>query len=170
MLFIPDHVRRRLLAGRDQEPAGMAVRDCLKAAGLRPTRQRLMLGHILFGEHQGHTTADQLHRETIRLGARMSLATVYNTLNQFAGAGLLSKVNLDGEHSYFDVNTGDHYHFHVPETGLLLDISLEELTFASLPAPPQGYRLSKIDVLIQLEPVAAEAMGTGSDHTKRPRP
>ncbi|MBA8876732.1 iron response transcriptional regulator IrrA [Phyllobacterium myrsinacearum] len=154
MLFIPDNVRRRLLTERDQHPGtAVTVRDRIKNAGLRPTKQRLALGHILFKEQQGHTTADQLHRETVRSGARMSLATVYNTLNQFADAGLLSRVNLDGEQSYFDINTSNHHHFHLQATGLLIDIPAEELTFGKLPSPPDGYRISKIDVLIGLEPV-----------------
>jgi Fur family iron response transcriptional regulator len=158
MLFIPDNVRRRLLTERDHRPGTVVtVKDRIKAAGLRPTKQRLALGQILFVDHQGHTTADQLHRETVRLGVRMSLATVYNTLNQFADAGLLSRVNLDGEQSYFDINTRDHHHFHVEATGLLIDIPADELTFGKMPSPPDGYRISRIDVLIGLEPVAEAA-------------
>ncbi|SDP05535.1 iron response transcriptional regulator IrrA [Phyllobacterium sp. OV277] len=156
MLFIPDKVRRRLLTERDRQSGFSAVvRDRIKAAGLRPTKQRIALGEILFRAHQGHTTAEQLHRQTIKSGVRLSLATVYNTLNQFADAGLLSKVNLDGEQSYFDINISDHHHFYIEAQDLLIDIPADQLTFGKLPSPPEGYRISKIDVLIGLEPVGA---------------
>ncbi|MBA8901359.1 iron response transcriptional regulator IrrA [Phyllobacterium sp. P30BS-XVII] len=157
MLFIPDKVRRRLLSERDRQSGFSAVvKDRIKAAGLRPTKQRIALGEILFRDHQGHTTAEQLHRQSIKSGVRLSLATVYNTLNQFADAGLLSKVNLDGEQSYFDINISDHHHFYIETQNLLIDIPADELTFGKLPSPPKGYRISKIDVLIGLEPVSAK--------------
>lgn len=155
MLSIPDQVRPRLIAERDKESnARISVKGRIKAAGLRPTKQRLALGSILFGDHQGHTTADQLHREATRSGVRLSLATVYNTLNQFADAGLLTRVNLDGEQSYFDINISDHHHFYIEADNLLIDIPADDLAFRNLPSPPDGYRISKIDVLIALQPIA----------------
>ena len=61
----------------------------LRRAGLRPTRQRVALGALLFrGDHR-HVTPEILHQEAIGIGALVSLATVYNTLHQFTDAGLL---------------------------------------------------------------------------------
>ncbi|QND52363.1 transcriptional repressor [Phyllobacterium sp. 628] len=154
MLFIPDQVRQRLLAERDGRFTSSAIRAKIKAAGLRPTKQRLALGQILFHHGEGHVTAEKLHRDATRAGHRISLATVYNTLNQFAEAGLLGKVNLDGDQSCFDINVSDHHHFYVEALDLLIDIPASELEFAKLPAPPAGYKISKINVLIQLQPVA----------------
>ena len=45
----------------------------------------------------------------------VSLATVYNTLHQFTGAGLLREVAVDGSKTYFDTNTSDHHHFFVED-------------------------------------------------------
>ena len=42
-----------------------------------------------------HVTADQLHAEAAAAGVRVSLATIYNTLNQFTSAGVLREVVVE---------------------------------------------------------------------------
>src|SRR5690606_21322228 len=78
----------------------------LRAAGLRPTRQRIALARLLFGEGDRHVTAEQLHAEALGADARVSLATVYNTLHQFVDAGLLRELTAESGRSWFDTNTG----------------------------------------------------------------
>ena len=55
----------------------------LRAAGLRPTRQRLALVRFLFEGGDRHVTAEQLHAEALASGVSISLATIYNSLHQF---------------------------------------------------------------------------------------
>ena len=83
----------------------------LRNAGLRPTRQRLALARLLFGGGNRHVTAEQLHAEARREEIPVSLATIYNTLNQFRKAGLLREVVVDSGRSWFDTNLEDHHHF-----------------------------------------------------------
>ena len=80
------------------------LRDRLRRAGLRPTRQRLSLGWLLFGRGDRHLTAEMLYDEAMRAKVPVSLATVYNTLHQFTEAGLLRQLALDGSKAYFDTN------------------------------------------------------------------
>ena len=87
------------------------VLDRLTAAGLRPTRQRLALARLLFDSGDRHVTAEQLHQQAVGNGVKVSLATVYNTLNQFTASGLLREVAVDSRRSYFDTNTELHHHF-----------------------------------------------------------
>ncbi|MEE8438910.1 MAG: Fur family transcriptional regulator, partial [Micropepsaceae bacterium] len=84
----------------------------LRAAGLRPTRQRLGLAALLFGAKDRHVSAEKLHEEASAAGIRVSLATVYNTLHQFTALGLLRELSVDGARTYFDTNMGDHHHFY----------------------------------------------------------
>jgi hypothetical protein len=71
-------------------PAKVAnLADLLKSAGLRPTRQRVALGGLLFTGQDRHVSAEALHEEAQIAGCDVSLATVYNTLHQFTQAGLL---------------------------------------------------------------------------------
>lgn len=125
------------------------IQEKLAAAGLRPTRQRIALGGLLFASGDRHVTAEELHAEAERAGVRVSLATVYNTLHQFTGAGLLREVAIEGSKTYFDTNTSDHYHFYIENNGELVDID-DELSIGKLPEVPAGKRVSRVDVLIRL--------------------
>jgi Fur family iron response transcriptional regulator len=122
----------------------------LKAAGLRPTRQRLELARLLFAEHDRHVTAESLAEEGTRAGVKVSLATVYNTLHQFHAAGLLRQVVVDASRTYFDTNTGDHQHFFVENEGLLIDIPGEEISVSRVPAAPLGMTVDRVDVVVRV--------------------
>jgi hypothetical protein len=78
---------------------------------MRPTRQRTVLGRFLFAGSR-HLTAEMLHKEVSSTGISVSLATVYNTLNQLTAVGLLRQVSVDGAKTYFDTNVAAHYHFY----------------------------------------------------------
>ena len=83
-------------------------------------------------------------------GVRLSLATIYNTLNQFAEAGLLCKVCVNGGRTYFDTDSGNHQHFYVEAESRLIDVPAGQIQFGMLPEPPEGYSIAKVDVVIQL--------------------
>ena len=65
------------------------VKSMLRDVGLRPTRQRMALGWILFAKGDRHLTAEMLYAEATKAKVPVSLATVYNTLHQFTEVGLL---------------------------------------------------------------------------------
>src|SRR3954462_5193700 len=81
---------------------GHDVKSMLRDVGLRPTRQRMALGWILFGKGDRHVTAEILYEEAVKAKVPVSLATVYNTLHQFTDVGLLRQVAVDGSKTYFD--------------------------------------------------------------------
>ena len=122
----------------------------LRAAGRRPPRQRVALARVLFEGGHRHVTAESLHAEVKATRMPVSLATVYNTLNQFRDAGLLREVVVAPGRSYFDTNTGHHHHFFVETDGELHDFPSDEVTIAGLPAPPEGTKLSRVDVIVRV--------------------
>jgi Fur family iron response transcriptional regulator len=126
------------------------IAELLRQAGLRPTRQRKVLGTLLFGSGDRHVTAEMLHEEALKAGQRVSLATVYNTLHQFKRAGLLRELAIDGQRAYFDTNTSNHNHFYIEQAGDLMDIPGDTIRVDGLPAPPAGTRISHIDVVVRL--------------------
>jgi Fur family iron response transcriptional regulator len=151
MLFVPDEIRK-CLSVRPRHQFAPSKRACalLEQAGLRPTRQRAALATLLFQEGNRHVTAEVLSQEAAAAGVRLSLATIYNTLNQFAEAGLLCKVCVNGERAYFDTDLGSHQHFYVQAENRLIDIPVGKISFGQLPEPPEGYSIAKVDVVIQL--------------------
>ena len=133
----------------DQRPFTPIVQR-LRMAGLRPTSQRLYLARLLFEQGDRHVTAEQLHSEAQAARIAVSLATVYNTLHQFTAAGLLRELVIESGRSYFDTNVTNHHHFFFEENGALVDIPGENVTLASLPTPPDGARVSRIDVVVRV--------------------
>src|SRR3954462_4114569 len=126
------------------------VRTMLREVGLRPTRQRMELGWILFSKGDRHLTAEMLFEEASKARVPVSLATVYNTLNQFTDVGLLRQVAVDGSKTYFDTNVSDHHHFFVEGENALLDIADSDVVVGKTPVPPEGYEIARIDVVVRL--------------------
>jgi Fur family iron response transcriptional regulator len=126
------------------------VKAMLRAVGLRPTRQRMALGWILFARGDRHLTAEMLYEEANKAKVPVSLATVYNTLHQFTEVGLLRQVAVDGSKTYFDTNTTTHHHFFVEGDNELVDIPCAEDILGKLPPAPAGYEIARIDVVVRL--------------------
>lgn len=122
----------------------------LKDVGLRPTRQRLALGKLLFDAGDRHVTAEQLHVEAADKGIKVSLATVYNTLNQFTDSGLMREVVVAPGKSYFDTNIEDHHHFFYEDDGSLQDIPRDAIALAVMPDAPADAEVSRVDVIVRL--------------------
>ncbi len=124
--------------------------DRLRHAGLRPTRQRLALLRLLTDQGPKHWTAEQVQQQARAGRVRVSLATVYNTLNQFTAAGLLREVVVDAGRSYFDTNISAHHHFFDERTGALADIPGDRVRVSDLPPPPEGSEIARVDVIVRL--------------------
>ena len=127
------------------------VKAMLREVGLRPTRQRMALGWILFAKGDRHLTAEMLYEEASKAKVPVSLATVYNTLHQFTDVGLLRQVAVDGSKTYFDTNASEHHHFFVEGDNELVDIPGADVIVDKMPIAPEGYEIARIDVVVRLK-------------------
>ncbi len=133
-------------------PGAAGAQGCerrLTECGIRPTPQRVRIAALLLSGPQ-HLSAEQIIAQLRTLGARVSKATVYNTLNLFAAHGLIRQLSVDGSRAWFDSNVEAHYHFHDPETGALTDVPVPAVEFSRLPSPPPGTEVAGIDLVIRL--------------------
>lgn len=121
----------------------------LSSAGLRPTKQRVLLSEWLFTGEDKHFTAEELHRDVSEEGAKVSLATVYNTLSAFTEAGLLKTLSVDSSRMYYDTNTDAHFHFYDEDGQVLSDIESSGVEIKGLPNLPAGTDIDRIDVIIR---------------------
>jgi Fur family transcriptional regulator, iron response regulator len=121
----------------------------LNACGIRPTAQRIRIAVLLLAAPQ-HLSAEQILASLRASGARVSKATVYNTLNLFASHGLIRQLSVDGSRAWFDSNVDAHYHFHDVTSGALIDVPVPEVEFSKLPVPPPGMEVDGIDLVIRL--------------------
>lgn len=126
------------------------IADKLRNAGMRPTRQRVALGELLFNKGDRHVCAETLHEEALVHQIPVSLATIYNSLNQFRDAGLLREVALVGNRFYFDTNMSDHYHYYIEETGELMDIPDNTISIEGIPEVSEGMEIVGVDVVVRI--------------------
>ncbi len=129
----------------------MNNKEKLRNAGLRPTKQRMIVADILLNGFNRHFTAENLQDEINSSGNSMSIATVYNCLKKFKNCGLIKQVETSKDTAIFDTNTDYHHHFLNEETGELIDIENEEISLRKLPEIPQGYINNGIEVIIKLK-------------------
>ena len=79
-----------------------------------------------------------------------SLASLYNTFNEFCRVGLIRKVTLDGGAAWFDTNMAPHYHLYHEDEGRLEDIPLDALKITGRPQLPRGASVRRIDIVIRV--------------------
>lgn len=131
---------------------GKSAKACmrrLRDASLRPTRQRVLLAQLLFARGDRHVTAKILFNEAIEANIKLSMATVYNTLNQFTQAGLLRRIMPDSSRSFFDIDTSIHPHFYLVGEDILTNIP-EKSLLVQMPEALPGYEISQLDFIVHI--------------------
>jgi Fur family transcriptional regulator, iron response regulator len=128
----------------------MSIVTRLQSHGLRATPKRIAIGGLLFDGVDRHVTADDVAMLARKNGVRVSLATVYNTLNQFVAAGLMKRITLDTDRTYFDTNITDHHHLFFEENGKLHDIPGDTVRVEGLPPIPPGSKVRAVEVIVRM--------------------
>ena len=123
--------------------------NILRKHKLRPTKQRVSLGSILFGKGDRHITAEILKKESDEENLMVSQATVYNVLNDFYNVGLLTKVNIDNDKTWYDTNVEHHYHIFNEENSELVDIEPSEIDI-KIPRKFSKSQIKKIDLVVKI--------------------
>ncbi len=126
--------------------------DRLRASGLRPTKQRLVLCKILFDRKETfHFTIEKLKKIAEKNGnKKISLATLYNTVHAFKKNGYLKEISLKGNKTFFDTNTKNHHHFYDEDTSQLTDIKNKNVSVINLPNVPNGKKIKEIEITIRV--------------------
>lgn len=107
------------------------IEERLRSAGVQPTHHRISIcQHVLCDAD--HPTAEDVHEWADKNLAKISLATVYNTLNTLVEAGLLREFRFPHtDKVIFDTNLDEHYHFFDSKSEKLYDIPLEQIDVVS---------------------------------------
>ena len=129
------------------------IANKLRTSGLRPTKQRILIAKNLFErDNTFHFTVETLNREINRNGnKKISLATIYNTVEAFKKAGHLKKILTSNTKSYYDTNIRSHHHFYDDETKELTDIDYQKVKLSKIPNPPKGKKIKNLEVVISLQ-------------------
>lgn len=129
--------------------AEQRIRQLLEGAGVRCTRQRLLLASIVLHRKQ-HLSAEQVLAFANRARQVVSKATVYNTLGLFARMGLVREVIVDPQRTFYDSNVTEHHHIYNEDDGTLTDVGQDEFRIEGLPTLPPGTEVHGVDVIVRV--------------------
>lgn len=123
----------------------------LESSSLKSTMQRKSLIKIIFGDGNAHYTVDDVYKKAKQNKIKISLATVYNSLNLFKDLGILKILTTSTDTIFYDTNLNDHHHFFCKKTGKLIDVDSSEVIISKLPKIPSGRKLNSVNVILDLE-------------------
>lgn len=100
------------------------VKQKIITSGLHPSLQRIRILEYLYA-HEGHFTAEEIYEALVGEMPTLSKATVYNTLNIYAEAGLVRVLSLDEHEQRFDIKTHTHGHFKCRSCGTIINFPID---------------------------------------------
>ena len=122
----------------------------LKASGLKATAQRIAVYDAL--RSLGHASADAVVAALDGSAADVSVATVYNVLDSFVDAGLISRRFSSNSKMYYDITTAPHCHLYDEDTHTIVDyddsglVGIVESYIRD--HSPEGFEFSGVDIQI----------------------
>lgn len=97
------------------------LRSAFNAAGLRLTKQRLLICRDLAGRYD-HPDVERVYRAVKPRLRQISLFTVYRTMNALEAAGMVRRVATWKGHARYDGNVEAHAHFLCEKCGRIDDV------------------------------------------------
>ena len=125
--------------------------DKIQESGLRLTLQRIEIAKILFSGPPNHFTANHIYKIVKKKKLNISLATIYNTLRDFSDKKLINEIIFEPSRNWYDTCLEDHHHFFNSKTQKLIDINKNDISLKSYPKPPDGYKIRKYNIVIEIE-------------------
>ncbi len=124
-----------------------ALIDRLRDRGWRLTAQRRVIAEAMTGDHV-HLAADEVLERARGVLPEVSLATVYNTLNELVAIGELVELpHADGRKRYDPNVVERHHHLVCVDCGRMLDVALDD---PSLPADQRhGFEVLGADITVR---------------------
>ena len=122
----------------------------LENSPLKVTAQRVAMIKLLFKNGADHFTAEDIYGEVNKKKIKISLATIYNSLNQFKEFGIIKAIKVSSDKIYFDTNLKKHHHFYCIKSSKLIDVETNRVKISKLPKIPRGKKLKSIDVIINI--------------------
>lgn len=112
------------------------------AKGMRMTEQRRVIAQVIESADD-HPDVEELYRRAAAVDARISLSTVYRTLNLFEEAGLVTKHDFkDGRARFEPIPDTHHDHLIDIRSGRVIEFRNEEIeAIQEVIAKRLGYKL-----------------------------
>ena len=124
----------------------------LRSSNLRPTKQRIEICKVLFDrERTFHFTISDLAK-ILNLNSKnkISLATIYNTVEILKSKGHLKEISINSDKTFFDTNISNHHHFFNENTNELTDFYDEDISRIKIKKNIPGKKVKSIEVLVKI--------------------
>ena len=92
-----------------QRRTAKAIRATLGGTGTRVTSQRALILDIIY-QGKGHLDADEIYRRARQKKPRISLSTVYRTLQALKRLNLVEQIHLDDSHHHYEIKSSTEHH------------------------------------------------------------
>ncbi len=90
-----------------------AFKEHLRSQKLKFTRTRRLIYEEIFSDKTVHPDAYEIHRRLKNKGEKVSLATIYRTLNFLVKSGLVSEIDFGEGHSHYEPEISRAAHGHL---------------------------------------------------------
>lgn len=133
------------------------------AKGMRLTEQRKVIAGVIEEASEEHPDVEELYRRAVAIDPRISISTVYRTVNLFEEAGIIARHDFrDGRSRYETVPEEHHDHLIDLRSGEVIEFCSEEIeALQELIAKKLGYKL--VDHRLELYGVPLAKAAEGSD-------
>ena len=123
---------------------GATARQAISASGGRMTPQRAALLEII-QESTEHLDADEIYRRAREKGERVSLSTVYRTLDLLKNLRLVDELHLWDEHHHYESRSPlEHCHLLCRKCGRVTEVSGPVVQkMKALAAEPHGFQIER---------------------------
>jgi len=134
-------------------PSSTEYIEKLRKSGLRPTKQRIKICEVLFNTDKTfHFTINDLNKMIeSNANQKISLATLYNTVNAFEKKGYLKEIAINSNQTYFDTNISNHHHFFDEKEKKLIDLENEDVHPIKIKKTIPGKKIKSVEVIIKIE-------------------
>jgi Fur family iron response transcriptional regulator len=123
------------------------IENILKTSGIHPTAQRIAICRYVLCDAK-HITVDEIKEWAELNYPKISLATIYNTINILVEAALVRALKLPhSDRVIYDNNMETHYHFLDEKSGELIDIPSGNLEFKT--DLGKEFKINQVEILIR---------------------
>ena len=150
----------------NSKPSDPTLEEACVARGMRMTDQRRTIACVI-EDSTDHPDVEELHRRAAALDQRISLSTVYRTVNLFEEAGLVTKHDFKDGRARFELIPDEHHdHLIDIRSGRVIEFRNEEIeAIQEVIAKRLGYRL--VDHRLELYAVPLADAKTARDPSEQ---
>jgi len=136
-------------------PLAATLEDQCAARGMRMTDQRRVIAQVI-EQSDDHPDVEELYNRASRIDPKISLSTVYRTVNLFEEAGLVTKHDFKDGRARFELIPDEHHdHLIDIRSGKVIEFRNEEIeAIQEVIAKRLGYKL--VDHRLELYAVPLE--------------